>query len=143
MIAGIKMGENQVEGRPQPLEVLIVDEHLYFCDVARKLLSQCSRFAVVGETYGATEAMELIENLKPDVVLMDVEMEGMNGLEATYLIRDRFPETQVVLMSIYDDKEYSRLALMVGALAFISKKDLSAPVLAQVLSTGSYEALDP
>ena len=64
----------------------------------------------------------MVGELKPDVVLMDVEMEGINGLEATHLIMDRFPEVRVVLMSFYNDKEYSRLALRVGALAFVAKR---------------------
>ena len=60
-------------------------------------------------------------------------MDEMNGLEATHVMRRRFPGIRVVLMSVYDEKEYSRLADRVGALAFIPKKDLSGPVLAQAL----------
>ena len=89
---------------------------------------------MVGETYGAESAMSLIDELQPDVILMDVEMDEINGLEATHLITSRYPGIQVVLMSVYDEKEYSRLATKVGALAFISKKDFTAPALAQVLS---------
>ena len=89
---------------------------------------------MVGETYDAYGAMELIDRLKPDVILMDVEMDGMNGLEATTMIRNRFPGARIVLMSVYDEKEYRHLALRVGAEAFISKKDLSALALARALS---------
>lgn len=115
-------------------KVLIVDDQKYFCQMAREILSKCSQFAVVGESYGAEEAISLVDHLKPDVVLMDVEMEGINGLEATHLIRTRFPDVRVVLMSVYDEKEYERLATSVGALAFIPKKDFSALMLAQALS---------
>ena len=114
-------------------KVLIVDDQMYFCNLARDILSGCAGFAVVGETYGAEHAMELVDELEPDVVLMDVEMDGINGLEATYLIRSRFPKIRVVLMSVYDEKEYSRLATTVGAKGFIPKKEFSAPLLAHAL----------
>jgi len=123
-----------LESSLRPLGVLIVDDQIFFCNVAREILSDCSEFAVLGESYDVPRALELIDELKPDVILMDVEMEGTNGLEATHLIRSRFPEIRIVLMSIFDDKEYSRLASRVGALAFIPKKDFSAPALAQVLN---------
>ena len=113
--------------------VLIVDDQAYFCHLAREILSKCSTFTVVAESNGAHEAMELVEELKPDIVLMDVAMDEMNGPEATHVTRRRFPGIWVVLMSVYDAKEYSRLADRVGALAFIPKKDLSGPVLAQAL----------
>ena len=130
------MGVYQLERGLRPLGVLIVDDQMVFCHMAREILSKCSEFAVLGETYGAEQAIELIDELNPDVILMDVEMEGINGLEATHLIRNRFPKVQVVLMSIYDEKEYGRLAMGVGALAFIPKRDFSAPILAQILNQG-------
>ena len=99
------MGVYQSERGLRPLGVLIVDDQMVFCHMAREILSKCSEFAVLGETYGAEQAIELIDELNPDVILMDVEMEGINGLEATHLIRNRFPKVQVVLMSIYDEKE--------------------------------------
>ena len=127
----------------RPLGVLIVDDEMFFCDIARELLRKSSQFAVVGETYDAQQAMELIDELKPDVILMDVEMEGINGLEATHLIRKRFPKVPVVLTSIYDEKEYSRQAIKVGALAFIPKKDFSAPALARILDREATPQYDP
>lgn len=129
-----------MESNLRPFEVLIVDDQTYFCSLARDILSKCSCFQVVGETYDAQEAMALIAQLQPDVILMDVEMEGINGLEATHLIRSRFPRVRVVLMSVYDEKEYSRLAMRMGALAFIPKKDFSAPMLAQLLNQGPCHA---
>ena len=122
--------------------VLIVDDQVYFCEMAREILSKHSEFVVVGQAQDAEQALELIDQIGPDVVLMDVEMEGTSGLQATHLIRSRFPNVRVVLMSIYDEKEYGRLALHVGALAFISKKDLSGPVLAEVLNQGSPQTAD-
>ena len=108
-----------------------------FCEMASEILDKHSEFLVVGEARDAQQALAMIDKVEPDVVLMDVEMDGINGLQATNLIRSRFPNIRVVLMSIYDEKEYGRLALRVGALAFISKKDFSGPALAEVLDQGS------
>ena len=75
----------------------------------------------------------MVERLKPDLVLMDVEMGEISGLQATHSIKRQHPATQVVLMSIYDEREYSRLARIAGALAFVSKKDLNASTLLTAL----------
>ena len=75
----------------------------------------------------------MVERLKPDLILMDVEMGEISGLQATHSIKRQHPATQVVLMSIYDEREYSRLARIAGALAFVSKKDLNASTLLTAL----------
>ena len=121
---------------------LIVDDQDSYCDVAREILEECPSFTVVGEAYDAEAAIVMIGELKPDVILMDVEMGEINGLEATHWIRSRYPGVQVVLTSVYDEVEYRRLAIMVGAKAFIPKKDFSGPVLAQILEPQSSDAAD-
>ena len=113
--------------------VLIVDDQIQFCERATEIIGESPRFLVVGSCHSAEEALETIDSLKPDVVLMDIEMEGMNGLEATRLVRQRFPGTQVILMSMYNEAEYARLAPEVGALGFIPKEELSAGRLAAIL----------
>ena len=75
----------------RPLGVLIVDDQAFFCQMTRQLLSHCPEFSVVGEIYAVQRALDLIDEVKPDVILMDVEMEGTKGLEATYLITEPLP----------------------------------------------------
>lgn len=113
--------------------VLIVDDQAHYCQLAREVLSRSPRFQVLGEAYDAKQALKMIPELKPDLVIMDVEMDGINGLEAAHLIQSRFPDVRVVLMSTYDEREYSRMAIQVGALAFIPKRDFSAPALSAIL----------
>ena len=109
--------------RDRPIRLILVDDQVLFCQLAREVLSGSSQFLVLAEAYSGQRAIELVQDLEPDVVLMDVEMEGINGLEATRVIRDSFPRVRVVLMSIYDDREYRRLATEAGAIAFISKPE--------------------
>ena len=99
-----------MEVTERPVRLIVVDDQILFCQLAREILSGSSQFLVVGEAYSAQRAFQLVEDLQPDVVVMDVEMEGMSGLEATQVILDRFPQVRVVLMSIYEDKEYRQLA---------------------------------
>lgn len=128
--------------RAKQLGVLIVDDQYTYCDIAREILDESPSFTVVGEAYDAEAALLMVGTLKPDVILMDVEMGEINGLEATHLIRSRYPGVQVVLTSIYDEVEYRRLAIMVGARAFIPKKDFSGPVLERILGHESSDASD-
>ncbi len=114
--------------------VLVVDDQIDFCRLARQILGVSTQFLVLGESYSANEAMRLVEELKPDCVLIDVEMEGIGGLEASSLIRRQFPETQVVLMSVYDETGYGDLAARAGAIGFIPKRELSAESLNRILS---------
>ena len=127
------MSGSPLETTVRPIGVLVVDDQNVYCQLARDILRKDSQFSVVGEAYDGQQALDVVEELRPDVILMDVEMPGMNGLEATYLIRNKHPEVRVVLVSAYDEREYGRLASRVGAIAFIPKKDLSGAALAQVL----------
>ena len=117
------LGGDPVVSRDRPIRLILVDDQVLFCQLAREVLSGSSQFLVLAEAYSGQRAIELVQDLEPDVVLMDVEMEGINGLEATRVIRDSFPRVRVVLMSIYDDREYRRLATEAGAIAFISKPE--------------------
>ena len=96
--------------------VLVVDDQRAFRSLARMMLETDGGFQVVAEAADGDEAVELVEEVKPDVVLMDVNMPRMNGLEATRRILARHPETKVVLMSISSDGELLRASREVGAI---------------------------
>src|SRR4030067_1004566 len=88
------------------IRVLIVDDHTLVRDGVRALLSLVSDIEVVGEAANGKEALEKVKELAPDVVLMDLAMPIMGGLEATRRIRREFPKTKVVALTQYDDSEY-------------------------------------
>lgn len=78
---------------------------------------------VVGEAKDGAAALDLAERLRPDVVLMDIRMRGMDGLSATKALRERAPQTGVVILSLYDDAGTRSNALEAGAVAFVSKHE--------------------
>jgi len=90
----------------QKIKVLIVDDHTLVRDGIRALLALVADVKVVGEAANGKEALEEVKKLTPDVVLMDLAMPIMNGLESTRRIRKKFPGTKVLALTQYEDREY-------------------------------------
>jgi DNA-binding NarL/FixJ family response regulator len=105
----------------QKIKVLIVDDHTLVRDGIRALLALVADIKVVGEAANGKEALEKVKKLAPDVVLMDLAMPIMSGLEATRRIRKRFPRTKVLALTQYEDREYIVPTIEAGARGFISK----------------------
>jgi DNA-binding NarL/FixJ family response regulator len=105
----------------EPIRVLIVDDQLRARKSVKALLSTLSRVGEVHEGCNGREALQLVRELQPDLVLMDVRMPEMDGLEATAQIKALWPQVKVILLSIYT--EYRGQALAAGADAFLGKGD--------------------
>ena len=103
------------------IRVLIVDDHTLVRDGIRALLALVSDIEVVGEAANGKEALEKVQELSPDVVLMDLSMPIMSGLEATRRIRKVFPKTRVLALTQYDDSEYVIPVIEAGARGFVTK----------------------
>jgi len=110
----------------QKIRVLVVDDHTIVRDGICALLALAGDIEVVGEAANGREALDMVEELAPNVVLMDIAMPVMGGLEATRRIRREFPGTKVLVLTQYDDKEYVFPVLEAGASGFISKIAASA-----------------
>lgn len=108
------------------LKVLLADDSEEFAAAARRHLETQQGIEVVGHARDGTEAVAQSEALKPDLVLMDVVMPGMNGIEATRRIRGLPQVPRVIVMSLHDNDEYRRGAVESGADAFLAKSDLVA-----------------
>ena len=104
------------------LRVLIVDDHGIVRAGIRSLLDGQSDMEVVGEAAGGEEAIEKANELKPDLVLMDIAMPGMNGIEATRRIKEELPDTSVLVLSMHDDEEFFFPVLRAGASGYILKE---------------------
>ncbi len=122
-------------------QVLVVDDHTLVRDGIRALLALAMDIEVVGEASNGMEAVDKARELRPNLVLMDLAMPIMGGLEATRRIRKEFPDIKVLALTQYDDREYIVPVIEAGARGFISKmaafSELSSAIQA-VMNGGSY-----
>ena len=106
------------------IKVLVVDDHQDFRRVVLDFLSRLPHIDVVGEAVDGDEAIEKAERLSPDIILMDVAMPKKNGLEATRIIKQRWPEIKIMIATTYDNPFYRLQALEAKADGFILKSSL-------------------
>ena len=103
------------------IRVLLVDDHTIFREGVRALLSGYDDIEVVGEAADGREAINKVNQLRPDVVLMDIAMPGLGGLEATLELRKLQPESRVLILTQYDNREYVFPILKAGAAGYVLK----------------------
>ncbi len=116
------------------IRVLVVDDHTIVRDGICALLALAGDIEVVGEAANGSEALKMVEKLEPNVVLMDIAMPIMGGLEATRRIRKEFPRTRVLVLTQYDDKEFVFPVIEAGASGFISKVAASSELASGIRS---------
>jgi two-component system response regulator NreC len=104
-----------------PTRILIVDDHAVVRSGLRLILAGQSDFEVVGEAANGSDAVEAAVALRPDVMVLDIAMPGMNGLEAAELIREQVPSVSIVVLTMYDDEAYLRRFLEIGAAGYVLK----------------------
>jgi two-component system, NarL family, invasion response regulator UvrY len=115
---------------------LIVDDQPPFREVARTLVSLLSGWRVVAEVETGEDAVASVEQAPPGIVLMDINLPGISGIEATRRITAAWPGVRVVLLSTYAADDLPADALSCGAAAYIRKEDLTPRRLREVLSAG-------
>jgi two-component system response regulator NreC len=123
----------------KPISVLIADDHTIVRSGVRLLLDSESEFHVVGEAVDGLEALALVESLHPDVVLMDVSMPGMGGLEATREIKARWPDVKVLVLTMHRSDEYFYEMLKAGASGYVLKAAQPGELLLAVRVVGRGE----
>jgi DNA-binding NarL/FixJ family response regulator len=116
----------------RPITVLLVDDHKVVREGLRTLLKAEADLVVVGEAYNGRLAVELTKELHPAVVVMDIAMPQLNGLEATRQILLALPATKVLILSAHNDDEYVEHAIAAGAAGYLLKQN-SPPILAQAI----------
>lgn len=105
----------------QPFRILIVDDHAHAREAIREILEEHEDFHIVGEGKNGEEAMKLTEELMPDIILMDIQMPVMDGLEATKQIKLQFPYVKIVMITVSDDITDLFAALKQGAQGYLLK----------------------
>ncbi len=106
------------------IRVMLVDDHAILREGLRALLGYYDDVQVVGEASDGAESVTRAGELQPDIVLMDIAMPGMNGLEATRLIRTQYPAIRVLILTQHEDPQYVLPLLQAGASGFVSKRAL-------------------
>lgn len=119
--------------------ILLVDDHAMVRQGFRMILAAQSDMEIVGEAGNGREAVELADQLKPDVVVMDVAMPELNGIEATRRITASSPRTRILALSMYKDSVYVREILRAGARGFLLKDAIDRDLLAAVRAVASGE----
>jgi NarL family two-component system response regulator LiaR len=115
-----------------PISILIVDDHEVVRNGIRSYLETLSDFHVIGEAASGEEAIKVVSEQIPDVVLMDLIMPGMDGIEATRRVKKVSPRTQVVVLTSYHEDEHIFPALKAGAISYILK-DMKMDKLAEII----------
>ncbi len=117
---------------PSPVTVLIVDDQAPFRRAAAAVVRATGGFEVVGEAGSGEQAVELVGSLSPRLVLMDINMTGISGIEATRRIATAHPEVAVVLLSTYQADDLPGDAPTSGAVAYVNKEDFGPDMLEQI-----------
>ena len=125
----------------EPLRVLIADDHPLFRKGMRALLTATPGTEVVGEATTGQEAIELAAALQPDVILMDLQMPGINGIEATRQILHTSPHIRILVVTLFEDDASIFTALRAGARGYILKDAQEEEMLRAIQAVGSGEAI--
>ena len=104
------------------IRLILADDHAVVRSGLRMLLEAQSDIEIIGEAESGTEAVDLVESLKPDIILMDIQMPGISGIEATKLIREIVPGTAVLALTMHEDDQYFFEMLHAGASGYVPKR---------------------
>lgn len=121
-----------VDGNPNSVRVLIVDDQTPFREASRMVVEMTDGFDVVGEAVNGLDALALVADLEPDLVLMDVQMPGIDGIETTRRISSLPDPPAVLVMSTHESGDYVGMAVAAGAVGFIPKSQFSFDMLAEM-----------
>lgn len=116
------------------IDILLADDHKLFRQGVRRILEMEPDFRVIGEAGNAVEAMSILGEIRPHVILMDINMPGGSGIEATRLIKTRYPEINILVLTIHEDTEYLFEVVRCGASGYLLK-DVEPARLCEAIRT--------
>jgi DNA-binding NarL/FixJ family response regulator len=123
----------------ETLRILLADDHALIRAGIRALLERLHGVEVVGEAGDGRETLALVKEHQPDIVLMDIAMPGLNGLEALLRIRQEYPDISVVILSVFSDEEFVAQALHMGAAGYLIKGSVPAELELALRAVGRGE----
>ena len=122
-------------GTKTPIRVLVVDDHRHIHDVITRVLIGISDISIVGQAANGSEAIRLCEEVRPDLILMDVVMPIMDGMQATERIREKYPDAKILVLSSFQDHESVHQLLRGGAVGYITKDALTNDLVNVIRTT--------
>ncbi len=140
--AATRVGDSAITRHPR--QVVVVDDHELLRAGTRRILEEASNFAVSGEAADGVEALAVVDRLLPDIVLVDIRLPSMNGIELARRIVASHPEMVVIMLSAYDDEDYVRAALAAGVSGYLLKTTPSPELVRSIeLACSGSIVLDP
>jgi DNA-binding NarL/FixJ family response regulator len=125
----------------EQITVILADDHAHFREGLRALALAAPDITIVGEAASGDEAIDLAAALQPDVILMDINMPGLNGIEATRRILNSSPHISILMLTMFDDDDSVFAALRAGARGYLLKGALKAEILRAIRGVSSGEAI--
>jgi DNA-binding NarL/FixJ family response regulator len=115
-----------------PYDIVLADDHIMVRQGIKKIIQEDGDMRVVGEAGDGVELLELLENIVPDLVILDISMPRLKGLAAARKIRRLYPDIKVLILSMHRSKEYLHQALAEGAHGYLLKEDADAALFAAI-----------
>ncbi|KAA0981784.1 response regulator transcription factor [Pseudomonas sp. ANT_J12] len=122
---------------PVPIRVALVDDHSLVRDGIRALLAVVDFLAIVGEADSGASAIEMVARTQPDLLLVDIGLKDMNGLELTRVLRRDHPAIKILILSMYDNNEYVSESVRSGASGYVLKNSPSREIIAAIEAIAS------
>ena len=122
---------------PYPIRVALVDDHSLVRDGIKALLAVMAPLEVVGEAESGAQAIEMVGRCQPDLLLVDISLRDMNGLELTRVLRSQYPSLKVLMLSMYDNNEYVSESVRAGASGYVLKNSPSREIIAAIEAIAS------
>lgn len=122
---------------PYPIRVALVDDHSLVRDGIKALLAVMAPLEVVGEAENGADAIEMVGRCQPDLLLVDISLRDMNGLELTRALRAQYPSLKVLVLSMYDNYEYVSESVRAGASGYVLKNSPSREIIAAIEAIAS------
>ncbi|MEI6695272.1 MAG: response regulator transcription factor [Bacteroidota bacterium] len=111
------------------IKIVLVDDHRLFLDGIKSLLSEIEFIDIIGEASGGNEVLNLLDNLKPDLIMMDISMKGLSGIEVSKQITALYPDIKIIILSMHTNEEFVMNAIKAGAKGYLSKETTKEELL--------------